>query len=1415
MTAKNRALSILFSTLMATSLFVGFVSLQDTAAAEPTLGTTSDFEDGTFQGWDNDTYQGGTIAVQSGTALSGTNSVEITDTSTSQSQGGNIHTEFGYTDFNLSALVQDNSSGTGDHRIQVYFGGDPTFETSSVGTGETYTQGAHEVHYGNLGGTDDPTLRLVAPDGTVLANKSVEPPQGTTIKVFAEVSGNTFTFRSEYTNGTALHSLSHTFTDAPSGQVGIGGTAGSGQTTNVYLDNVAFDGAVKEIAAPTEKPDPISNTGLLSYDGSTVTPKRDILNDTANRSVAVTAMDSDAGSSWSAGGAPSIWHDQSTGDYYMIVRQRTSENRGERYEIYRSANLSTWEIVVNESMTDDTESVEGATLRKYGGTWYVYFSHDGKADTASDWNSSVVTADTISGLQTKLDDPSTWTELDPSRHTKDPTVYEHDGSYYLLIDHNVPNDIALFSSSTPDFSSMTLLSYPSDELFEETDRTFMNRGAISYDPASGKFIYWSNVGRDGTTEDQKWYFGVSEDLESWSYAGMKDVPDHGGTTGQARYMDWSSLDNGDGVLTMEYDNDGDGVAESYIWDYRANKNGTELVTGKVTSSSGAPVSNATVVGYAATWPSKTVQESRDTLTDLADPTPQAWRDLPNDPDLLGTHWSPENVDNYVATNTLDALPDTRPWVDNPNLDDTATIDLPANQEIILSAWDADATGLGTNRCVPGVGSEYDCQMPGEHRSEATIVIERITASGDVTTSSTVELDQQSGGGYLDPDSFSYTTVDLSPGFYYIHEEGAPRGVPRKVGTTSSILDRYQQDVSGALTDSAQQLKNHMDSNDVVRVATSTDAQGRYSLGVPGNTKAVTIQAYHAPAITQLQGTDPASLTQQDILTEYNNALETAPADRTELEQQVVDSSVYFPTRTRTVDPPESGVDMTLYSLSSPPNANISGLQDQLDRLRDLIENGTFSDLPPALQQRLEETGAEELRATYSELVGLVRSYPPVKETYLELSDRDQIAEPSELSKAELRAEISAMNQALYQTDLTGEIDPPEIEETAETISVSWGVPGMDLSEANVSVIAHYANGTSSVVSEEYISKDTSLIGTDTVRVNEYPLGEADPASVQFELRIAGEDGLRGRKDVIKNPTFDGPLPRLDSVSLSSVAPGPNENVTVRVSPSEAGSFRKISNVSVYGPDGSAVGTSGISNGNKLSFTTNGKGIHQIRLQLETTGGETVTLPVRVKALQTDTSRPPTITARDSPIGLYALTSGEIDHARISHEGAGERTSIMAELIDGAGTPANVDVHLEELTLPGDTELTLTLTKGEDGSRLNQHVPVTIHHRQPGDDAILWRGGEPIAIDSDEGTRWGAAHTTGSSLVINTYTDEGGSVTIHKINNPTFWQSTYHWAMLQTSGLNIPLLMASPTDLAVGLHEDGLAASWPPVAAGGR
>ena len=818
------------------------------------------------------------------------------------------------------------------------------------------------------------------------------------------------------------------------------------------------------------------------------------------------------------------------------------------------------------------------------------------------------------------------------------------------------------------------------------------------------------------------------------------------------------------------------------------------VSGTITTQNGDPVSNATVVGYAAVT-DQSIQKQRQGLENLANQIPNVWREEGAGTKLLGESgkWTTDGVTSYVATHPKDSVKAEAPWItDSANLRNPL-IELPANEEFVVSVWDATAGGYGDTTCLP-LAHEYNCQLPGEHKQEATIVVERIGPGGDVTLNNTITLDKQSGGGFGDPDSFSYNTLSLSPGFYYIHEKGAPRGVPRKVGDSTSIIDAYEQDVKGDLSKRANEVQDAITNNRVERVTTTTDANGNYQLDVPANTKVVTVQAYHAPALQRLYDLDPRNITQQDLRTRYNAALTTSLEERTQTQRELLNSSVYFPSITKTAQPPAKNVDIRMYELSAPPGANVSALQGELQRLEDLLYNGSFSDLPPALQQNLEDLSRERTEELFEELDEQRQRNDRLNDRYLELIEgrlgegATGTIDVNQTSVEDLRARIQAQQRAM--TELRNSIEAGESIVERGQNTVTYERPfSTALSPEDVVVIAHYADGTSKVVNESYWSIDNSVanvagFGESAVRITDYPLGEGDSPAVDFEIRVANEDGVGSARETIQNPTFSGKVPELDSIRVSSLQPGPDDRVSVTANPSEESSYRAVTGAEVFAPDGTSLATSNVSGGDTVNFTTKGSGAHTVRLTLEDTDGNQFVETFRLGAGTTNQTRPASVRAKEGPLGAYAIVGDGLDGGKVDVGDNG--VTVTAQIGQQQDVPSEVHVYTESLSSAPDETITVRVVRGDSRESINQHVRVISHQKALSEDALVyWGDAKPITTDG--ATRFGELTLRSDGTTISTYTDASGELQLRTINAPGFTDRARHWVRKQLANIDVPFV----------------------------
>jgi hypothetical protein len=328
----------------------------------------------------------------------------------------------------------------------------------------------------------------------------------------------------------------------------------------------------------------IARNDLFTYDphGDSIIWEHDLLADTSHYAVACSSK-YDGGGSWSGAGAGSFLKVGTT--YYIALRQRGGAVgvRGKEWQIWSSTNLASWDTVwtlVRDSVRNAPfagfESIEGVSLRKWGSSFYFYFS----AVDATTWQIYEVHSPTISGLKRELKDGANWSPIATNKD-KDPQVYECDGDYYMLANHAYEARMQplLLRSTTAGFSSYDTVAYVAGPYVSEHNPYRLQRGMLFYDENANMFLYWGSACHVGETYlDLYWFWTGSYNLTDWSVIDRKLVWDeYTGQQATARYFDYHSVDDDRVVIIMEWDSDEDSRGHLFIWDYTDDPEGDSSV----------------------------------------------------------------------------------------------------------------------------------------------------------------------------------------------------------------------------------------------------------------------------------------------------------------------------------------------------------------------------------------------------------------------------------------------------------------------------------------------------------------------------------------------------------------------------------------------------------------------------------------------------------------------------------------------------------------------------------------------------------------------------------------------------------------------------------------------------------------------
>ena len=377
------------------------------------------------------------------------------------------------------------------------------------------------------------------------------------------------------------------------------------------------------------------------------------------------------------------------------------------------------------------------------------------------------------------------------------------------------------------------------------------------------------------------------------------------------------------------------------------------------------------------------------------------------------------------------------------------------------------------------------------------------------------------------------------------------------------------------------------------------------------------------------------------------------------------------------------------------------------------------------------------------------------------------------SNAELRERVRELQQSITELRDTIDTGNTGVESGNQTVSshASFDAP---LAPEHVSVVGHWSNGTSFVVPDQYIALDqhaASGVGvrSTTVNIEDYPVSEQDPASLRFEYRIATPDGVASETTTAENPTLDGEVPALAAVDLSTLEPGPREEVRVEALPADESSFRRVTDATVYGPSGAVVESSNITGGDTFTFQTAGAGRYTVEFQTEATDGTTVVETIHLAASATARDRDPSVRVETGPSGVYALTGDGFDGGSAELLDSGDRLEVRADLAANADRPRSVHVYTTGV-LPGrESDVTLRITR-ENGTQLNRSVPVTVHAKRVDADALLYRGETPLTAS---GTVAGTYEHLPNGTVVESYTGNSGELQVRTVNAPTLWEQAVH------------------------------------------
>lgn len=843
--------------------------------------------------------------------------------------------------------------------------------------------------------------------------------------------------------------------------------------------------------------------------------------------------------------------------------------------------------------------------------------------------------------------------------------------------------------------------------------------------------------------------------------------------------------------------------EGHVDDLKINRN---IVAGQVTDRTGDPCANCTVKVYGFDYAeyNGTQEEIQDEIDEIqskmANPTPDGWASQGGmDFQLVGDGGHFESAANdYVAVHTKEDWGLKGYDVGGSTIGiDTVEIDQPqiqtaASETVVLTLWNPEEqlTEDAVDSDLPGYTTSGEVVV--EHRGVNGSVMDRNTWQ----TQDLVRITSVRNIDYGGSKTHEAIVLDLDPGFYRVYPKGGEEmAYWVVVGSSDDLIHAYVN----TLKDEKNELTNQSKYYDSLRqngkieqpLTTTTDEHGRWSIDLGPQVEEVQATAFRTPP-----GMDPQEATRSDVVQYYASytvsqnsvSFDGAPENVSLTEHHAderLPGSVYLPAGVKTVsDVPQTGVDLTVEEVVRPPYLDMNATQNRSELLKDALRNSNLS-IAPLLQDLNATRG--QLESAVGQLQNLTEENQRLRQRFVDLlqnrtGGNESVSVTVDVGNAsdqELRDRMWALQQSLNQ--LRTDIDTLETSSsTGDNTVSSTAVFDAALEQSQVTVIADYSNGSTQVVDDEFVSVDRSTgmavgVGSTTVRVENYPLGDAAPGSVSFRYEVATADGLGSARETVENPTVSEAVPALESVRLSTLNPGPDETVQVTVNGDSDSTFEGVTAAEVYAPNGTQLNSSAVSS-DSFNFTTAGPGIHTLKMTINSDGGRTYTETVRVRASPTDRDYPPSIRPVSGPLGMYVLAGDGLSGGTVDVQTAGEQADVVARLPAGEHSPADVHVYTESANLAPDATIDVSVVKGSADESVQKHVGVVVHTQNldEGNNPIAYRvtsdGKQPI---TEDGTQYGTINYRDDGAAIKTYTESDGQVEIRTINDPTLVQRGFY------------------------------------------
>jgi hypothetical protein len=821
------------------------------------------------------------------------------------------------------------------------------------------------------------------------------------------------------------------------------------------------------------------------------------------------------------------------------------------------------------------------------------------------------------------------------------------------------------------------------------------------------------------------------------------------------------------------------------------------ISGKVVDQSGEPVASATVeilgvdrseLDVNSSEIETRAEELRQRANNM---TPESW-----DPDRKLNNAQLDGQDgfydteiddggSYVAMHTPSEwamgpheggeyiTPQGEAWLEDPNLaeprGDNPATSAPHLQiregKVVFSVW-----GTGNNDGLEGtIGVDpVSNQLPGGVNDDRAVVVERLGPDGSVVNNETLE---QNGAYSSEVGAWKHehVTTYLQKGFYRVYPEGSPESsITVVVGTPDKIFSGYAsnlQNQAGELSERAQWIRENIENDKFERISVATDSDGEWDANVPSNIETVSVSAHKGP-YEQL-GKSPGNVSMKDLRSRAESITDVENLTATDVKQ--ASDEIYIPTESKTVDVPKQGITLRTESALTAPWADISTQDEAREKLEEIVGTESFEEIGRDIQEQVEEN-REEAEERVQEIDEGICAENPSSEL---CQRRDELLDdgegipngtaPSNATVEELREELQAQEQAIRELRDTLEPDEPNVDPGEETVNLTFPF-NADLNPDSVSVLVEYSNGTIETLGtdSEFVSVDDNVPGVDddAVHIRNFPMGGENGSSVaNFEVLGVGEEGAAKVNQPVANPAIPGEPPGIEAVKLTSLRPGPDQLVTMRLDPDDETSITNVSSVDITGPEGSNI-TPTI-DGQNVEFVTNGGGVHTARVTFETSDGRSHVFTQQLVAGEQNIPMPPAIRVSSTPYGRVAVVGDGLETGEVSVDG--EEIGIVGTLNSDDDLPNDpIHIHLTDADLPQSADATVRLTRGSDQEAVSAHVPIVVHLTglpDPDSDQRTTIYRDDQALPRTGENRWGEVQNNGTATTIRTITDQEGSVTI--------------------------------------------------------